>query len=76
MADLVRVNTRIGVHHNEYLDSESDRTGISKSSLIQLAIDNYMRQNQSMTTLEQLVFEIKELKVMQQSEESVNHEEN
>lgn len=71
--NTIRVGARIGIHHNDYLDAESKRTGISKSTLIQLAIDNYMRQNQSMTTLEQLITEIRELKELQ--EENLNQEE-
>jgi len=51
MAELVRVNTRIGKHHNDWLDEESARTGMSKSSIVQLAIDNYMRQNQSINSM-------------------------
>jgi len=61
MADLVRVNTRIGVHHNEWLDKESERTGVSKSSLIQLAIDSYKMQNEVIYTLDQMTKKIDSL---------------
>lgn len=61
MAKLIRVNTRIGQHHSDWLNEESERTGMSKSSIIQLAIDNYMRQNQSMSTLEQMILKIENL---------------
>ena len=43
MAEMVRINTRIGADANAWLDAESERTGVSKSTLIHL---NYtMTQN-------------------------------
>ena len=51
---LVRVNARIGKQHNDWLDKRSFETGISKSSLIQLAIDNYMMQDTAIYTLQEL----------------------
>ena len=62
MANLVRINARIGQKHNEFLDKESKETGISKSALIQLAVDQYMTQKQGMATMERMLNEIKELK--------------
>lgn len=59
---LVRVSARIGEHHNKFLDDYSNETGISKSGLIQLAVDRLMRESQGMTTMEQLLSEIRELK--------------
>lgn len=38
----VRVNSRIGIVENEWLNAESKRTGISKSSLIQMAVEAYI----------------------------------
>ena len=61
MAGLVRVNTRIGAHHNEWLDKESARTGVSKSGLIQLAIDSYKMQNEAIHTLDEMVKKIENL---------------
>ena len=58
---LVRVNTRIGVHHNDWLDKESARTGVSKSGLIQLAIDSYKMQNEVIYTLDQMTKKIDDL---------------
>jgi hypothetical protein len=49
---LVRVNARIGKQHNDYLDKKSAETGISKSSLIQLAIDSYMLQDTAIRSFE------------------------
>lgn len=61
MAELVRVNARIGSNHNDWLDTESKRTGISKSSLIQLAVENYMMQKQSMNTFEEMLRKLNDL---------------
>ena len=58
---LVRVNTRIGAHHNDWLDKESARTGVSKSGLIQLAIDSYKMQNEAIHTLDEMVKKIDNL---------------
>lgn len=44
--DMVRVNTRISEKANNWLDGESNETGIPKSTLILLAIENYIREKQ------------------------------
>ena len=48
MAEMVRVNTRIGSDANTWLDTESARTGVSKSTLIHLAIEQYIQQKEAM----------------------------
>lgn len=44
MGEMVRVNTRIGSEANDWLDTYSKNTGIPKSTLIHLAIENYIQQ--------------------------------
>lgn len=44
MADVVRVNTRISKTMNEWLNNRSNKTGLSKSVLIMLALENYYQQ--------------------------------
>lgn len=56
-ADTVRVNSRIGKTHNEWLDNYSKETGISKSSLIMMAVDFWITNKQQMGTLEKLIDE-------------------
>ena len=56
-AETVRVNSRIGKTHNEWLDNYSRETGISKSSLIMMAVDFWITNKQSMGTLEKLIDE-------------------
>lgn len=41
---LVRVNTRISADLNDWLDRESSRTGLSKSSIMMIATENYRRE--------------------------------
>lgn len=48
MADLVRINTRISAEANSWLDKRSYDTGISKSTLVLLAIESYMQQHEVM----------------------------
>lgn len=43
-----RVNSRLGYTQNAWLDAESERTGISKSGLIQLAVEQYIQQKQAL----------------------------
>ena len=51
MGEMVRVNTRIGAEANEWLDNYSGDTGIPKSTLIHLAIENYIQQKQVMARM-------------------------
>lgn len=45
--DLVRINTRISVKANKWLDGQSHETGIPKSTLILLAIEQYIQQREA-----------------------------
>lgn len=45
---LHRLNARIGHTQNAWLDAESAKTGISKSGLVQLAVEQYISQKQSL----------------------------
>ena len=48
---LQRVNSRLGYTQNKWLDEESKRTGISKSSLIQMAVEQYISQKQALNAM-------------------------
>lgn len=48
MGELVRVNTRISKKANDWLDKESGESGIPKSTLVLLAIENYIREKDAM----------------------------
>lgn len=43
-----RINARIGHTQNAWLDAESAKTGISKSGLVQLAVEQYISQKQAL----------------------------
>jgi hypothetical protein len=47
-AEMVRVNTRVSKPMNEWLDKESAETGIPKSTIIFLALENYKREKDVM----------------------------
>ena len=48
---IQRVNARLGYTQNNWLDEESARTGISKSSLIQMAVEQYISQKQALNAM-------------------------
>lgn len=48
---LQRFNGRLGYTQNKWLDEESARTGISKSSLIQMAVEQYIAQKQALNAM-------------------------
>ena len=66
MAEMVRVNTRIGADANAWLDAESDRTGVPKSTLIHLAVEHYIQHKEAfarMADIGQLVQAIERLEL-------------
>lgn len=44
MREMVRINTRISKQLNEWLDNRSRETGLPKSTLVFLALEQYMQQ--------------------------------
>ncbi len=64
MTELVRVNTRISQQANQWLDKRSEASGVSKSTLIMLAVEAYIQQQeafQRMADMGQLVEAIERL---------------
>lgn len=49
--EMFRINTRISVKSNEWLDNQTKETGIPKSTLILLAIENYIQQKEAMAMM-------------------------
>lgn len=58
---MVRVNTRISSALNEWLDGQSDKTGIPKSTLIHLALEQYVNQREAIDTMGQMMKKLDEL---------------
>lgn len=48
MNEMVRVNTRLAVDLNDWFDAESKKTGLSKSSMIMMAAENYRREREAL----------------------------
>lgn len=44
---MMRLNTRITTDINDWLESRSDKTGIPKSTLILLALEDYIKQHET-----------------------------
>lgn len=45
---MVRINARIGKTLNDWLDVESAKTGVPKSTLIHLALEQYINQKEAL----------------------------
>ncbi len=51
MAEMVRVNTRISKVLNDWLDERSENTGVPKSTIVMLALENYYQEKEVMKTM-------------------------
>ena len=67
--EMVRVNTRISEKTNEWLDRQSNESGIPKSTLILLAIENYIQQKDAMTMMNDFSSVIERLEKLQETME-------
>ncbi len=54
MAEMVRVGTRIRKDLNDWLDQQSEETGLPKSTQIMMAIENYQQQKMAKGQLTEL----------------------
>lgn len=64
MAEMVRVNTRIRKDLNDWLDQQSEETGLPKSTQVMMAIEMYQQQKMAkgqLTELAVLVEKMEEL---------------
>lgn len=64
MAEMVRVNTRIRKDLNDWLDEQSEETGLPKSTQIMIAIENYQQQKLAkgqLTELGELISKLEEM---------------
>jgi len=51
MAEMVRVNTRISKTLNDWLDKQTEETGVPKSTQIFLALEQYYQQKEVMNNM-------------------------
>lgn len=66
---MVRVNTRISKQANDWLDEQSKTTGIPKSTLILLAIENYIQQKNAQGQINELGLLINKLETLANNNE-------
>lgn len=62
--ETVRINSRISVTANDWLDKESKATGLTKSAIVMLAVENYRKDREvieGMSTLSNLYSRLEEL---------------
>lgn len=67
MADLVRINTRISTIMNEWLDERSRITGLSKSTIVMLALEGYKKEQDAFD----MMTNIQALEVVMQEVENI-----
>lgn len=48
MAEMIRVNTRVSPEMMSWIDKRSEETGIPKSTIVMLALENYKQQFEAM----------------------------
>lgn len=61
---LFRLNVRVSKENNDYLEMKSNQTGISKSALVQIAVEQYRQQNeavQAMNKMEKYVDQLEDI---------------
>lgn len=56
----VRVNTRISARANKWLDTKSVEMAVPKSALINIAIENYIKETEVLHGLPKLVQKLEE----------------
>lgn len=66
MAEMVRINTRISAVLNNWLDKRSKETGVPKSTLVFLALEQYMTQTESIARVSEISEMIEMLKGYEQ----------
>lgn len=69
-AEMVRINTRISKTVNDFLDAKSDESGVPKSTLIYLALEQYMNQQKTLEMLPHMQTWMEQLERLQQGVET------
>lgn len=62
MAEMVRVNTRISSKLNDWLDQQSKETGLPKSTMVMLALEEYRNQREAMSKMGEVAVLMEKLK--------------
>ncbi len=67
-SNLIRKNVFVSQKVNEWLEKESSDTGLSQSSIISMALLNYIKQQETPEMINKLMIAMDELKEMEKSE--------
>lgn len=63
--EMIRVNTRISKTSNEWLDNYSVETGLPKSTIIMMAIENFIKEKEVMDRMADMGDIVKKLDDLQ-----------
>ena len=64
--NLFRLNVRVSKENNDYLEKKSRETGISKSALVQIAVEQYRQQNEAVQAMNKMEIYVDQLEKIQQ----------
>jgi len=61
----VRLSVRVSKENNDYLDKKSMQTGISKSALVQIAVEQYRQQSEAVRAMNNMEVLVEQLEKIQ-----------
>lgn len=62
---IVRLSVRVSKENNDYLDKKSMQTGISKSALVQIAVEQYRQQAEAVSAMNNMEVLLEQLEKIQ-----------
>ena len=62
---IVRLSVRVSKENNDYLDKKSMQTGISKSALVQIAVEQYRQQAEAVSAMNNMEVLFEQLEKIQ-----------
>ena len=62
---IVRLSVRVSKENNDYLDKKSMQTGISKSELVQIAVEQYRQQAEAVSAMNNMEVLFEQLEKIQ-----------
>lgn len=71
MTKQFRVNATLSESHSNYLDEKSAESGISKSALVSIAVDEWIKQEQAMERVRERFYEEQMKKIQEETSEKL-----
>lgn len=68
---IVRLSVRVSKENNDYLDKKSMQTGISKSALVQIAVEQYRQQAEAVSAMNNMEMLFEKLEKIQDDVEEL-----